>query len=146
MNSSLTVILLLNALHHTCGLLHSSNCLYIGDMRVVASNRMAPQRTQSRGGSKGGEGGQPGLLGGRRRGWVTQLQMKSSGGVLITDMEAFDRLVLNPVTNVDSIKLVFYTAPWCGPCRMSTPAVESVVEQYALTNAVEVRLGGWGGG
>ncbi|GMH54240.1 hypothetical protein TrRE_jg3621 [Triparma retinervis] len=63
--------------------------------------------------------------------------MKSSGGVLITDMEAFDRLVLNPVTNVDSIKLVFYTAPWCGPCRMSTPAVESVVEQYALTNAVE---------
>mmetsp|Transcript_18850 Transcript_18850/g.39227 ORF Transcript_18850/g.39227 Transcript_18850/m.39227 type:complete len:169 (+) Transcript_18850:166-672(+) len=65
------------------------------------------------------------------------LRMKSSGGVPVEDLDAFNRLVLNPVTNVDSIKLVFYTAPWCGPCRMSTPAVESVVKKYALTNAVE---------
>jgi len=79
----------------------------------------------------------------------SSLHMKSSGGIMVEDVKSFDRLVLNPISNVESVKLVFYTAPWCGPCRLTRPSVAAVVEEYKLTNDVEcfeVRRSGVRGG
>lgn len=27
--------------------------------------------------------------------------------------------------------MVFYTAPWCGPCRLATPVVKEVMKQFS---------------
>lgn len=27
--------------------------------------------------------------------------------------------------------LVFYTAPWCGPCRLTVPVVKDIMKQYS---------------
>jgi thiol-disulfide isomerase/thioredoxin len=40
--------------------------------------------------------------------------------------------------------LVFWTAPWCGPCRLSIPVVKDVVHRWAATmDAVEICTDDW---
>lgn len=35
--------------------------------------------------------------------------------------------------------MVFFTAPWCGPCRLSIPVVKDIIKQFAgQINVVEV--------
>jgi thioredoxin 1 len=35
--------------------------------------------------------------------------------------------------------MVFFTAPWCGPCRLSIPVVREVIKEYSgNVNAVEI--------
>ena len=29
------------------------------------------------------------------------------------------------------VNLIFYAAPWCGPCRLTSPVVKKVMETYA---------------
>ena len=34
--------------------------------------------------------------------------------------------------------LVFFSAPWCGPCRLSNPVVKEIIKTFPLLNVVEV--------
>src|SRR5262249_40852552 len=57
-----------------------------------------------------------------RRNFMTQHVAEVSG-------EVFKQVVLESKEPV----LVDFWAPWCGPCRMLGPIVESVAEKYAGT-------------
>lgn len=52
-----------------------------------------------------------------------------SGGKLIETKEEYNKLVLSS----DSPRpiLTFYTAPWCGPCRLTIPVVKDIMKQFA---------------
>jgi thioredoxin 1 len=57
-----------------------------------------------------------------------------SGGKLINSENEFEKAAgsSNPV-------MVFFTAPWCGPCRLSIPVVREVFKEFSSTvQAVEV--------
>lgn len=58
-----------------------------------------------------------------------------SGGKIMKDAEMYRKTVLE---NTSSTKptLVFFTAPWCGPCRLTTPSVKEVMQQFS--NEIEV--------
>lgn len=60
-----------------------------------------------------------------------------SGGKLIRTEQEFDDLVLGQ-RNPKPV-MVFFTAPWCGPCRLSIPVVKEVLQQFkAQIDVVEV--------
>ena len=46
---------------------------------------------------------------------------------MIADTEEYDRTVLQS----DRPVMVFYTAPWCGPCRLSIPVVKEIAKDFA---------------
>uniref|UniRef100_A0A8J9S1D1 Thioredoxin domain-containing protein n=1 Tax=Phaeodactylum tricornutum TaxID=2850 RepID=A0A8J9S1D1_PHATR len=52
-----------------------------------------------------------------------------TGGKLIETVEEYTSIVLE----MESQKpvMVFFTAPWCGPCRLSIPVVKDVMKQFA---------------
>jgi len=51
-----------------------------------------------------------------------------TGGSVLTTAEEFETTVLQ---SKDPI-MVFFTAPWCGPCRLSIPVVKEVMlTEYA---------------
>ena len=51
-----------------------------------------------------------------------------TGGAVLTTAEEFEVTVLQ---SKDPI-MVFFTAPWCGPCRLSIPVVKEVMlTEYA---------------
>ena len=51
-----------------------------------------------------------------------------TGGAVLTTAEEFETTVLK---SKDPI-MVFFTAPWCGPCRLSIPVVKEVMmTEYA---------------
>jgi thioredoxin 1 len=57
-----------------------------------------------------------------------------SGGKIIHSENEFEKAAgsSNPV-------IVFFTAPWCGPCRLSIPVVREVIKEFSSTvQAVEV--------
>ena len=51
-----------------------------------------------------------------------------SGGKLIVSEEEFGNSVLSP--NASKPVMVFFTAPWCGPCRLSIPVVKEVLQRF----------------
>lgn len=60
-----------------------------------------------------------------------------SGGRLIRTEQEFEELVLGQ-RNPKPV-MVFFTAPWCGPCRLSIPVVKEVLQQFkAQIDVVEV--------
>lgn len=80
---------------------------------------------------------------------LTKLSMVSkSGGRLIISPEQFEREVLLPKSfsqcnnksdfsgNKIIPVLVLFSAPWCGPCRLTSPVVKEVMKQYR--NKIEV--------
>lgn len=36
------------------------------------------------------------------------------------------------------INVIYFSAPWCGPCRMFGPVMEKITEQFAENDLVEV--------
>lgn len=52
-----------------------------------------------------------------------------SGAKLIESTEDYQQAAMSP--EVNKPVLVFFTAPWCGPCRLSIPVVKDVVKLYA---------------
>mmetsp|Transcript_20971 Transcript_20971/g.44883 ORF Transcript_20971/g.44883 Transcript_20971/m.44883 type:complete len:175 (+) Transcript_20971:227-751(+) len=56
-----------------------------------------------------------------------------SGGRLVSTDEQFDAEVLgNDDAPEDALPiLVLFSAPWCGPCRLTNPVVKEVMTQYA---------------
>lgn len=79
-----------------------------------------------------------------------QMAATKSGGKAILSIEQFetDVLLLNNEEGEEGDDgspsqtkpiLVLYSAPWCGPCRLTNPIVKQISSQYAnLINAVEV--------
>jgi thioredoxin 1 len=77
---------------------------------------------------------------------TTQLRMQTkSGGRAILTEEQFETEVVNVKNNTSSNTknkdktntktntkpiLVFYSAPWCGPCRLSNPVVKEIIKQF----------------
>lgn len=57
------------------------------------------------------------------------MAVAKSGGKIILDEVQFAKSVLDP----DSTRpvMVFFTAPWCGPCRLSAPVVKDVMTEYS---------------
>lgn len=56
-----------------------------------------------------------------------------TGGRLIVSTEQFETEVLSRGSDADAKSppiLVLFTAPWCGPCRLTTPVVKDVMKQY----------------
>ena len=53
-----------------------------------------------------------------------------SGGREILTTEQFYAEVVSPDLTARPI-LVFYSAPWCGPCRLSNPVVRDVMKEFA---------------
>lgn len=58
-----------------------------------------------------------------------------SGGRAISSTEQFEKEVItnNPE---NKLTLVLFTAPWCGPCRLTNPVVKEIMKQY--TSKLEV--------
>lgn len=52
---------------------------------------------------------------------------KSGGKLILTD-EEFGNTVLSP--KAAKPIMVFFTAPWCGPCRLSIPVVKEVLQRF----------------
>jgi thioredoxin 1 len=64
-----------------------------------------------------------------------------TGGRLIETIEEYEESVLNCNDDPNKTKpvMVFFTAPWCGPCRLSVPAVKDVMKEFAAElDCVEV--------
>lgn len=57
-----------------------------------------------------------------------------SGGKIMKDAEMYRKIVLEDTSMRPT--LVFFTAPWCGPCRLITPCVKEVKQQFS--NDIEV--------
>ena len=56
-----------------------------------------------------------------------------SGGRPIASTQQFEEEVLLSSDNnakKDKLTLVLFTAPWCGPCRLTNPVVKEIFKQY----------------
>jgi len=68
----------------------------------------------------------------------TRLQMATkSGGRPITSVEQFQQDVLgsdkddkDDTQSIAKPILVYYSAPWCGPCRLSNPIVKHIIKNF----------------
>lgn len=59
----------------------------------------------------------------------TRLGIAKSGGKMINTEQEFADIVLSK--DIPRPVLVFFTAPWCGPCRLTVPVVKDVMKQYS---------------
>mmetsp|Transcript_5094 Transcript_5094/g.12985 ORF Transcript_5094/g.12985 Transcript_5094/m.12985 type:complete len:227 (-) Transcript_5094:371-1051(-) len=59
----------------------------------------------------------------------TALGIAKSGGKMIETEKEFAEHVLSK--DLTRPVLVFFTAPWCGPCRLTVPVVKDVMKQYS---------------
>lgn len=50
-----------------------------------------------------------------------------TGGRLIASAQDFDETLSQSQQPV----MVFWTAPWCGPCRLSVPVVKEIMKQFS---------------
>jgi thioredoxin 1 len=65
-----------------------------------------------------------------------QVSWESARGPLAVDEVDFDREVLRS----DRPVLVDFWAPWCGPCRMVAPTLESIAREQASLKIVKVNV------
>eukprot|EP00522_Entomoneis_paludosa_P016540 CAMPEP_0172451362 /NCGR_PEP_ID=MMETSP1065-20121228/9437_1 /TAXON_ID=265537 /ORGANISM="Amphiprora paludosa, Strain CCMP125" /LENGTH=127 /DNA_ID=CAMNT_0013203313 /DNA_START=469 /DNA_END=852 /DNA_ORIENTATION=+ len=56
------------------------------------------------------------------------MAVAKTGGKLLESADAFEKAVLQ---KRDGPILVFFTAPWCGPCRLSVPVVKEIMKEFA---------------
>jgi thioredoxin 1 len=59
-----------------------------------------------------------------------------SGGRLVRTFEEFQQLVLASPDMDHRPSLVFFTAPWCGPCRLTIPVVKDMIKKYGVGTEV----------
>ncbi|KAG7344315.1 thioredoxin [Nitzschia inconspicua] len=57
------------------------------------------------------------------------LYVAKTGGKMIDTEEQFAETVL--AKNVPRPVMVFFSAPWCGPCRLTVPVVKDVMKQFS---------------
>jgi len=71
------------------------------------------------------------------RAGATQLGIAKSGGKMIeTEKEFVDNVLSKDLSRP---VLVFFTAPWCGPCRLTVPVVKEVMNKYSgVLDVVEI--------
>ena len=50
-----------------------------------------------------------------------------TGGKLIASAEEYEAAVIESKGPV----MIFFTAPWCGPCRLSVPVVKEVMKEFS---------------
>ncbi|KAL7566224.1 hypothetical protein ACA910_011291 [Epithemia clementina (nom. ined.)] len=55
------------------------------------------------------------------------MAVAKTGGKVLESVEEFKKTVLDSNGPV----LVFFTAPWCGPCRLSVPVVKDVMKEFS---------------
>jgi thioredoxin 1 len=55
--------------------------------------------------------------------------VSKTGGRLLESTEDYRQMVLDGA--IDRPILVFWTAPWCGPCRISIPVVKDIMHAYS---------------
>lgn len=55
-------------------------------------------------------------------------------------MEQFDSVTFDQKTKEEKLTLVKYAADWCGPCKVLTPILNGVLENYPDINAGEVNI------
>lgn len=63
-----------------------------------------------------------------RRQATTLQAIGKSGGILIKSEDEFEQVALSE--SLDRPVMVFFTAPWCSPCRLSIPVVKEVNNEY----------------
>ncbi|CAJ1959128.1 unnamed protein product [Cylindrotheca closterium] len=66
---------------------------------------------------------------------ISPLFAIKSGGKIMKDAEMYRKTVLENTSSTRPT-LVFFTAPWCGPCRLTTPSVKEVMQQFS--NEIDV--------
>merc|ERR1712228_293321 len=61
----------------------------------------------------------------------------TSGAKMLPTVESFTNTVLD-TAGISSPRpiLVFFSAPWCGPCRLSNPVVRDIMQKF--TNKIQV--------
>jgi thioredoxin 1 len=55
-------------------------------------------------------------------------------------MQQFDSITYNEKINEDKLTVVKHFAPWCGPCKVLTPILEGVIQNYPDINVGEVNI------
>jgi len=63
--------------------------------------------------------------------WSLKMAVSASktGGTLIESEEGFAQTIA--ASEERPVVLAFFTAPWCGPCRLSVPVVKDVMKQFS---------------
>eukprot|EP00980_Cylindrotheca_fusiformis_P013940 scaffold3621_cov114-Cylindrotheca_fusiformis.AAC.5 len=59
---------------------------------------------------------------------ISPLFVAKSGGKLMKTAEMYEETVVQGSSSQPV--LVFFTAPWCGPCRLTAPVVKEVKQQF----------------
>ena len=52
-------------------------------------------------------------------------------------MDIINEEVFNEKLKNEEVILVDFWAPWCGPCRMLTPTIDKLKEQYFLNTNLD---------
>lgn len=68
-------------------------------------------------------------------GAIRQTETWESGSPIVLS-QAFSKEVLSVPS--ETVVLVVFSAPWCGPCRLITPLVKDLYEQYKGSEALKV--------
>ena len=63
--------------------------------------------------------------------WRLSAVSTKSGGRSIESLQSFEREVLTDGGSKYEIVMAFYTAPWCGPCRLSNPVVKEIAKEFS---------------
>jgi len=61
---------------------------------------------------------------------ISSTSPSKSGGRVINNLQNFEKQVLTKDGSEYEIVMVFYTAPWCGPCRLSNPVVKEIIQLF----------------
>lgn len=70
----------------------------------------------------------------------TQVLLKNNSNENSKNTDYSDEDNTNTINNNNdnNIVMVFYTAPWCGPCRLSNPVVKEINQLFKITDQLDV--------